>query len=68
MQALLLKWRELVYICFGENKKKNISELIEDSDTENTKRQRKYAGAVSRMYLKNSTCICEAKCKRGEAI
>ena len=32
-------------------KKNDISELIENSDAENTKKQRKYA--VSRMYLKN---------------
>ena len=54
MQALLFKkkskWWELVYTCFGE-KKNDISELIEDSDAENTKRQRKHA--FSRMYLKN---------------
>ena len=49
------KWRELVYTCFGE-KKNDISELIEDSDAENTKKQRKYA--VSRMYLKNYDISC----------
>ena len=43
------KWRELVYACFGE-KTPDIFELNEDSDAENTKRQRKYA--VSRMCLK----------------
>ena len=37
-------------------KKNNISELIEDSDVENTKRQRNYA--VSRMYLKNYDISC----------
>ena len=40
------KWRELVYTCFSE--KRDISEIIEDFDAENTKSQRKYA--VSRMY------------------
>ena len=59
MQALLFKnnskWRELVYTCFGE-KTPDISELIEDSDAENTKKQRRYA--VSRMYLKNYDISC----------
>ena len=59
MQAPLFKkknskWRELVYSCFGE--KSDISELIEDSDAENTKRRRKYT--VSRMYLKSYDISC----------
>ena len=37
-------------------KKDDISKLIEDSDAENIKRQRKYA--VSRMYLKNYDISC----------
>ena len=37
-------------------KKYHISELIEDSDAENTKRQRKYA--VSCMYLKYYDLSC----------
>ena len=37
-------------------KKYHISELIEDSDAENTKRQKKYA--VSRMYLKHYDLSC----------
>ena len=37
-------------------KKNDISELIEDSDAVNTKKQRKYA--VSRMYLKNYDISC----------
>ena len=37
-------------------KKNDISELIEDSDAENTKKQRKYA--VSHMYLKNYDISC----------
>ena len=49
------KWRELVYTCFG-GKKNDISGLIEDSDAENTKKQRKYA--VSRMYLNNYDISC----------
>ena len=36
--------------------KDDISELIEDSDAENTKRQRKYA--VSRRYLRNYDIDC----------
>ena len=43
MQALLLKknskWQELVYTCCSE-KNPDISELIEDFDAENTKRQK----------------------------
>ena len=58
MQAHLFKktpkWQELVYTCFSQIN--DISELIEDSDAENTKRQRKYA--VSRMYLKNYDISC----------
>ena len=42
MQALLFKkdskWRELVYTCFGETN--DISETIEDSDAENTKKNK----------------------------
>ena len=49
------KWRELVYTCFGE-KPPDISGFIEDSDAENTKKQRKYA--VSRMYLKINDTSC----------
>ena len=37
-------------------KKNDISELIEDSDAENTKNKKKYA--VSRMYLKNYDISC----------
>ena len=58
MQALLLKktskWQELIYTCFGG--KNDISEPIQDSDAQNTKRQRKYA--VSRMYFKNYDISC----------
>ena len=45
-------------------KKDDISKLIEDSDAENTKRQRKYA--VSRMYLKNYdiSCLINSSAKR----
>ena len=58
MQAQLLKKTQnggslYILVLVKEN---DISELIEDSDAENTKRQRKYA--VSRVYLKNYDISC----------
>ena len=60
MQALLFKKKKLkmaracIYLFWW--KKNDISGLIENSDAENTKKQRKYA--VSRMYLKNYDISC----------
>ena len=59
MQALLFKKKlKMAGACIHLFwwKKNDISELIEDSDAENTKKQRKYA--VSRMYLKNYDISC----------
>ena len=54
MQALLFK---NVYLFSMFWRKENvISGLLEDSDAENTKKQRKYA--VFRMYLKNYDISC----------
>ena len=50
------KWRELMYLLVLVKKTPDISELIEDSDAENTKRQIKYV--VSRMYLKKYDISC----------
>ena len=52
MQALLFKKLKMAGACIYLFwwKKNDISGLIENSDAENTKKQRKYA--VSRMYLK----------------
>ena len=58
MQALLLKKTQndgSLYVLVLV-KKNDISKLTEDSDVENTKRQRKYA--VSRMYLKKYDISC----------
>ena len=55
LQKKYSKWRELVYTCFGE-KRTTFLDLFEDSDAENTEKQRKYA--VYRMYLKNSDISC----------
>ena len=57
MQTLLKKLkiaRACVYLFWRKNP--GISEHIENSDAENTKRQRKYA--VSRTYLKNYDISC----------
>ena len=59
MQALLFKKKlkmagACIYLFWW--KKNDISGLIENSDAENTKKQRKYA--VSRMYLKNYDISC----------
>ena len=57
MQASLFKknskWQELVYTCFNE-KKNDISKLIEDTDAEDTKRQ----NSVSCTCLKKYDISC----------
>ena len=63
MQALLLKKPQnggSLYILVLVKKNPDISELIEDFDAENTKRQRKYA--VSRVYLKKYDTSCLINC------
>ena len=59
MQALLFKKKlKMAGACIHLFwlKKNDISELIEDSDAENKKKQRKYA--VSRTYFKNYDISC----------
>ena len=54
MQALLSKWRELAYTCFGEKRTTflNLLRIL------TLKTQKKKENAVSRMYLKNYDISC----------
>ena len=62
MQALLFKKIKMAGACYAQVLCFVISELIEDSGAENTKRKRKYA--VSRMYLKNYDISCKQFCEK----